>query len=725
MIKLHDRIKETSQTVGTGDMFLQGTTPGFDTFSSFFSDQDTFFYAISSPNGYEIGYGTYNSGPNSITRTEVFKSSNTDSKVSWTQGVKEVYVTYPADKSVYQPYDSNGVSGELSFWEDSNTLGSASGTLWDGENLSLPNDLSVTEAISGVEFIIEDSISFDGYPTSQTKPFLSNTLVESTEIGRVLELSGEVNQNIGLKQQPRNNVFAGPINICGDTPCVADYPRFRPLQADDIPAISAEHVLYAPIDTNDWIINPTNVQQGFDYLASTITNIEDLFPDSLPADGGNADTLDNLDSTDFALVNHIHEDLVFATIVETNKEFNDATKSIDSPEQIFNDWSRFSHNDTGQDANTSEENSFTYDEPSQTINSTVNSTAYIGFISPVAYSNFSFELLIKSTGSDNDVVGVVVGFYVDGEGKEHTLTLYISRSNQDITMPFMPDPLSSKIQTYGFVYNYRRDDQVFYEGGEHLGYGNWNENNAEDGIKLKIERDGDMIRAYRSDFNNTSLKTAEGEYLELNLNNYPELFKFKGRQKYGISTYSQPGVSFSDMVFTNNDAVIYNLVDGKTYISENDVWVESNTLDFSNLEENTFVYNEQTEKLFYVKNQNTISNVSSKLDKIRVQDNGIEIANWEYLNEVVSLETYYYERRNGAVKLNTDGMVGISIEDRALPYGEPGDIGSSSDELETNGLELNGYLPRQMYAVRRDGDDIYMDVNTGGEVKSLNLGTVT
>ena len=103
-----DRVKETTTTTGTGAITLAGAETNFVTFSSALSNGDTTYYAIidDTNNAFEVGLGTFSSSGNSITRTTVLASSNSGSAVDLSAGTKEVFVNYPAGKSVY--LDSSG-----------------------------------------------------------------------------------------------------------------------------------------------------------------------------------------------------------------------------------------------------------------------------------------------------------------------------------------------------------------------------------------------------------------------------------------------------------------------------------------------------------------------------------------------------------------------------------------------------------------------------------------
>ena len=96
-----DRVKETTTTTGTGAITLAGAVAGFQAFSGVLSDSDTTYYAIVHRDTaeFEVGLGTYSSS--TLTRTTVLESSNSGNAVNFTSGTKDIFITYPAEKSVY------------------------------------------------------------------------------------------------------------------------------------------------------------------------------------------------------------------------------------------------------------------------------------------------------------------------------------------------------------------------------------------------------------------------------------------------------------------------------------------------------------------------------------------------------------------------------------------------------------------------------------------------
>lgn len=98
---LKDRVKETTTTTGSGAVTLAGASTGYQSFSVI-GDGNTTYYCIAGQgtNEWEVGIGTYTASGTTLARTTVLASSNSGSLVSFSSGTKDVFVTYPAGKSV-------------------------------------------------------------------------------------------------------------------------------------------------------------------------------------------------------------------------------------------------------------------------------------------------------------------------------------------------------------------------------------------------------------------------------------------------------------------------------------------------------------------------------------------------------------------------------------------------------------------------------------------------
>ena len=97
-----DRVKESSNTVGTGTVVLAGAQLGYQSFAVV-GDGNTTYYTIAGQTtaDWEVGIGTYYTGNTSLARTTILASSNANAAVALLPGTKDVFITYTAEKSVY------------------------------------------------------------------------------------------------------------------------------------------------------------------------------------------------------------------------------------------------------------------------------------------------------------------------------------------------------------------------------------------------------------------------------------------------------------------------------------------------------------------------------------------------------------------------------------------------------------------------------------------------
>jgi len=114
---LNDRVKETTTSTGTGTVNLAGAETGFETFVAGIGNTNTTYYAIvhQSADEFEVGLGTVSdSSPDTLSRTTIISSSNSDSAVNFSAGTKDVFCTLPASKSLFADASGNVGIGETS-----------------------------------------------------------------------------------------------------------------------------------------------------------------------------------------------------------------------------------------------------------------------------------------------------------------------------------------------------------------------------------------------------------------------------------------------------------------------------------------------------------------------------------------------------------------------------------------------------------------------------------
>ena len=93
-----DRVRETTSTIGTGTVSLNGAVTGFQSFTNAFTTGSLVYYCITDAlMNWEAGYGTFTTGaPATLSRTVIFASSNAGAAVNFAAGNKDVFNTFPA-----------------------------------------------------------------------------------------------------------------------------------------------------------------------------------------------------------------------------------------------------------------------------------------------------------------------------------------------------------------------------------------------------------------------------------------------------------------------------------------------------------------------------------------------------------------------------------------------------------------------------------------------------
>lgn len=100
---VNDRVKETTTVAGTGTATLLGAALGYQSFAVI-GNGNTTYYCIADQGGsnWEVGLGTYTASGTTLARTTVLSSSNAGALVVFPAGTKDVFCTYPSERSVHQ-----------------------------------------------------------------------------------------------------------------------------------------------------------------------------------------------------------------------------------------------------------------------------------------------------------------------------------------------------------------------------------------------------------------------------------------------------------------------------------------------------------------------------------------------------------------------------------------------------------------------------------------------
>ena len=206
---VNDRVKETSTTTGTGTLSLAGAVSGFQTFVAGIGNSNVTYYAIVNDSGteFEIGIGTVtDASPDTLSRTTILESSNSDSAVDFSAGTKTVFCTLPASKAVFED-NNNDVT-----LPDDLTLGSDGAII----NFGTDSDINLTHVAdtgltTNADFTVGDDLTVSGGVIE-----LKNTGAQS-ELRLYCESS---NAHYAALKAPAHSDFSG--NTALTLPAVTD-----------------------------------------------------------------------------------------------------------------------------------------------------------------------------------------------------------------------------------------------------------------------------------------------------------------------------------------------------------------------------------------------------------------------------------------------------------------------------------------------------------------------
>jgi len=95
---LKDRVQVTTTTTGTGTLTLGAASIGYQDFTNV-GDGNQTYYTITDSTDWEVGIGTYTASGTTLSRDQVFASSNSGALVNWGAGDKTVFIPLPAETS--------------------------------------------------------------------------------------------------------------------------------------------------------------------------------------------------------------------------------------------------------------------------------------------------------------------------------------------------------------------------------------------------------------------------------------------------------------------------------------------------------------------------------------------------------------------------------------------------------------------------------------------------
>lgn len=318
---------------------------------------------------------------------------------------------------------------------------------------------------------------------------------------------------------------------------------------------------------------------------------------------------DKLSGTNGDVIYHNGTDLLAQSlmaegfVVTDNAELIQCMNVSPSFEEVFRTWRKFSHLNANDNAVAADINNWYYDSERNTVVQPNNSTSYAGFVSPKKYSTYDITVRVYSTNSDDDTIGLVAAFAVDGNGKEHTLSFVRGAGGTGATWVCIVDlrsfSLTSTANGQFILVNKSATAPSPTQNWSQLGTGS----------VINMTRSGNTFTARCSQFDSTELDNTTLITIDLddlctqNPSFAPVLSLFKGSAQWGYSTFSQSNSMYENIAIPN-DSKIFDLENDNVqqYNFNTRQWeVLPNATPISEIGVGRFSYNSITKKLFFCK----------------------------------------------------------------------------------------------------------------------------
>lgn len=282
-----------------------------------------------------------------------------------------------------------------------------------------------------------------------------------------------------------------------------------------------------------------------------------------------------------------------------------------SGQDILNNWPRASQttyfadpaNATGDSAD------WQYVSSSDSFLQPNNASNTETLLSPETVENYTFESVLTSDDTDNDLIGLVAAMKVDSTGEAMMVIVWVDANSNSFDIGYL-DQYEGGTGANGI------NTKAAGSPPNAADSNNWNGQK----IKVKIVRTGDIISAKCSPWNSIS-DVYDSTEITLDLNTLPnEGSNLTGPSKYGFATRSQPNSTYEGFVFrssgTGDDTKVYAENTNKRWVYSSGSWTQDGTAyaDFSDVD---IINSLPTKEVF------TVDSSSISFDK----NNGIPYGN--------------------------------------------------------------------------------------------------
>lgn len=292
-------------------------------------------------------------------------------------------------------------------------------------------------------------------------------------------------------------------------------------------------------------------------------------------------------------------------IVLNTSDLDKCKNNAPSFQEVFNSWKKFSHLNGVDNAKPTEMSAWTYSEEDNTVVQPLNTESYCGFVSPKSYSNYDITVRLYSTGSDDDVIGMVAAFATDSDGKEHTLSFLRTPWNNTGIYKWVCKvdhcTYDIGITTYNQYILVDKTNAITVPSDSSAG---WNTTTIGSGTIVNMTRNGNIITGTCSQFNSSTLDSNTTITIDLDALSatYPILNIFKGASSWGYSTFSQPNSMYENISVTDPNGYIFDISNNQVlqYNSSSKTWEAiSSVTPIDTIGAGRMSYNKVTGKLFY------------------------------------------------------------------------------------------------------------------------------
>lgn len=254
------------------------------------------------------------------------------------------------------------------------------------------------------------------------------------------------------------------------------------------------------------------------------------------------------------------------TMTEDSNTITWSVKSLgETLKEIYQNGIKFSHssNSWSNVYSSSEANAWYWDDNLQSFVQPQNTNYFTGFVTQNFYDYYTHTVTLRSTDSDNDRNGVIIGFVFDENNHPHTLSILTNKEN-------------GVANSWRLVYDYYLpDQQVIFNIGNNpgggtrpSGYSSGGWNSITNGITIRVTKYKNIVTATCSDWNSKTIN--EDTKITIDLNDYSWGYLFQGPVRYGYCNESQAYSFFQDINFLSDNQASSSLLIASVKISEED-----------------------------------------------------------------------------------------------------------------------------------------------------------